>query len=218
MLPFGHDARPPVTAFDHAWSAFVLGIALGAAPGPVQLLILSESAKGGLARGLRVMLGANGVTVVILLALALGLSAFEPSEVVLRVLKVAGGTFLVALGVIELRSLARHDPDQPLPPPVGRPTVRGVMLVLLNPGAWIFFATTGGAIIAQATTEGGRPAGVVTAFALGIGVSCSDLTFTMLGSGGRRLVGDRGVHVIRGVLSVALVALGLWFVWSGIDG
>jgi threonine/homoserine/homoserine lactone efflux protein len=218
MLPFGHDARPPVTALDHAWAAFVLGVALGAAPGPVQLLILSESAKGGLPRGLRVMLGANGMLVAILLALALGLSAIEPGETVLRVLKVAGGLFLIALGALELRSLVRHDPDQPLPPPVGRPTLRGVMLVLLNPGAWIFIATTGSAVIAQATTEDGRVAAIATALALGIGVSCSDLTFTLLGSGGRRVVGDRGVHAIRGVLSAALVALGAWFVWRGVRG
>jgi threonine/homoserine/homoserine lactone efflux protein len=218
MLPFGHDARPPVTALDHAWAAFALGVALGAAPGPVQLLILSESAKGGLPRGLRVMLGANGMLVAILLALALGLSAIEPGETALRVLKVAGGLFLIALGALELRSLVRHDPDQPLPPPVGRPTLRGVMLVLLNPGAWIFIATTGSAVIAQATTEDGRVAAIATALALGIGVSCADMMFTLLGSGGRRVVGDRGVHVIRAVLSVALVALGAWFVWQGISG
>jgi len=218
MLPFAHDARSSLTAFDHAWAAFALGVALGAAPGPVQLLILSESAKGGLARGLRVMLGANGMLVAILLALALGLSAIEPSEDVLRALKVAGGVFLVALGMMELRSLARHDPDQPLPPPVGQPTLRGVMLVILNPGAWVFIATTGSAVIAVATSEGGRPAGVATALALGIGVSCSDLTFAVLGSGGRRAVGDRGVHVIRAVLSVALIGLGLWFVWQGVAG
>jgi len=207
-----------VTAFDHAWAAFALGVALGAAPGPVQLLIFSESAKGGLARGLRVMLGANGMLVAILLALAFGLSALEPSDVVLRLLKVAGGLFIAALGVTELRSLSRHDPDQPLPPPVGRPTLRGVMLVILNPGAWVFIATTGSAVIAQATTEGGRAAGVATALALGIGVSCADMTFTLLGSGGRRVVGDRGVHVIRGVLSAALVALGAWFVCQGVSG
>lgn len=207
-----------MTAFDHAWAAFALGVALGAAPGPVQLLILSESAKGGLPRGLRVMLGANGMLVTILFALALGLSAIEPSDDVLRLLKVAGGAFIIALGVMELRSLARHDPDQPLPPPVGRPTLRGITMVILNPGAWIFIATTGSAVIAQATTEGGRPAAVATALALGIGVSCADLTFTLLGSGGRRVVGDRGVHVIRGALSVALVALGTWFVWQGVHG
>ena len=44
------------------------------------------------------------------------------------------------------------------------------------------------------------------------------MTFTLLGSGGRRVVGDRGVHVIRGVLSMALVVLGAWFVWQGLRG
>jgi threonine/homoserine/homoserine lactone efflux protein len=207
-----------MTAFDHAWAAFALGVALGASPGPVQVLILSESAKGGLGRGLRVMLGANGMLVAILLALAFGLSAIEPGETAFRIMRIAGGLFVIAMGVRELRSLARHDPDQPLPPPVGRPTVRGITMVILNPGAWIFIATTGSAVIAQATTEAGRSAGVATALMLGIGVSCSDLTFAVLGSGGRRVVGDRGVHLIRAVLSIVLIGLGLWFVWQGVTG
>ncbi|MEO8477335.1 MAG: LysE family transporter [Actinomycetota bacterium] len=207
-----------MTTLDHAGAAFALGIALGAAPGPVQLLILSESAKGGLGRGLRVMLGANGMLIAILLALSFGLSAIEPGETALRILRIAGGLFVVALGVGELRSLARHDPDQRLPPPVGRPSLRGVMLVIVNPGAWIFIATTASAVIADATSSGGRPGGVTTSLALGLGVSCSDLTFAVLGSSGRRVVGDRGVHVIRAVLSVTLIGLGLWFVWQGVTG
>ena len=58
--------------------AFALGFALGAAPGPVQLLILSETAKRGLEGGLRVMLGANLTLFGILLILALGFASLEP--------------------------------------------------------------------------------------------------------------------------------------------
>ncbi len=194
MLPFAHDDRPAdpvVTAPDHAWGAFLLGIALGAAPGPVQLLILSESAKGGLSRGLRVMLGANGTMLAILLAIALGLSAIEPGETALRVLQVIGGGFLIAIGAIELRrwpvttrpNRSRHG---------GRPAMRGVLMVILNPGAWIFLATTGSAVIARATVGGGRDAAVATAVALGVGVSCADIIFTVLGSGGKHVIGERG--------------------------
>ncbi|HEY6566554.1 MAG TPA: LysE family transporter, partial [Actinomycetota bacterium] len=90
---------------DHVVPAFLLGAALGAAPGPVQLLILSETAKGGLARGFRVMLGANGMLLAVMLVLALGFSTVEPSQAVIDVLRVVGGLFLVWLAVTELRGL-----------------------------------------------------------------------------------------------------------------
>ena len=85
------------------------GAALGAAPGPVQLLILSETAKGGLGRGFRVMLGANGMLLgVMLILLALGFSTVEPSPAVIDALRVVGGLFLIWLAVTELRGLRAH--------------------------------------------------------------------------------------------------------------
>ena len=40
-------------------AAFGLGLALGTSPGPVQVLLVAEAARGGAARGLRTMLAAN---------------------------------------------------------------------------------------------------------------------------------------------------------------
>ncbi len=136
--------------------AFAFGFALGAAPGPVQLLILSQTARRGLGGGLRVMLGANLTLLVILLALALGLAAAEPSPGVLRALKVIGGGFLIGLAMLELRSLAREGRAREAPAPDGRwgPTAVGVLAVLVNPGAWLFFATTASAVLATAASAG----------------------------------------------------------------
>jgi len=89
----------------HVSSAFALGFALGAAPGPVQVLILSETAKRGLSGGFRVMLGANCTLFAILLALSLGFSSFAPTAGVLRGLRIAGGSFIVVLALSEMRSL-----------------------------------------------------------------------------------------------------------------
>jgi threonine/homoserine/homoserine lactone efflux protein len=206
--------------YEHAWAAFALGFALGAAPGPVQLLILSETARRGFSGGLRVMLGANGTLLAIMVVLAFGFSSLAPGEGLLRGLRIVGGAFLVYLAVDELRSL-RHEARVGLAQDVSPetrsmgPTLRGIVSVILNPGAWIFFATTASAVVADATADGGRDAAIVAALATAIGVSCSDLLFTLVGSGGRRLVGDRGLRWIRGALSVGLAAIGLAFVWQG---
>ena len=89
----------------HLWAAFALGFALGAAPGPVQILILSETAKRGFSGGLRVMLGANGMLLVVMFLLALGLSSLTPGERLLDALRVLGGGFLVYVAMTELRSI-----------------------------------------------------------------------------------------------------------------
>jgi threonine/homoserine/homoserine lactone efflux protein len=204
-------------------AAFALGFALGAAPGPVQLLILSETAKRGLEGGLRVMLGANLTLLGILVILALGFASLEPGPGVIRTLQAVGGSFLVWIGVVELRSIrdeARSTVAAPSQRAVARlgPTSKGVAAVLLNPGAWIFFATTASALIANATSDGGTGAALAAAVAMAIGVSCSDLTFTILGSGGRRLFGERGLRWIRMGLAALLVVIGVAFVTQAIRG
>jgi threonine/homoserine/homoserine lactone efflux protein len=204
-------------------AAFALGFALGAAPGPVQLLILSETAKRGLEGGLRVMLGANLTLLGILVILALGFASLEPGPGVIRTLQAVGGSFLVWIGVVELRSIrdeALSTVDAPSQRAVARlgPTAKGVAAVLLNPGAWIFFATTASALIANATSDGGTGAALAAAVAMAIGVSCSDLTFTILGSGGRRLFGERGLQWIRIGLAALLVVIGVAFVTQAIRG
>jgi threonine/homoserine/homoserine lactone efflux protein len=89
------------------WPALAFGFALGIAPGPVQLLILAESATRGLAGGLRVMLGANLTMFVILVALALGVSSVAPSDTALRVLAIVGGLALLVFATLDLRSIHR---------------------------------------------------------------------------------------------------------------
>lgn len=208
-----------------AWSAvgpaFALGFALGAAPGPVQVLILSETARRGFAGGVRVMLGANLTLLLILVILALGFSAAEPSASLLRALRLAGGAVLVWIAANEVRTLRGEAPAAvPADAPRRRlgPTSVGVVSVLLNPGAWIFFATTASAVIAEASAQAGRDAAVLTAFAMAIGVSASDLTFTLLGTGGRRLFGDRGLRRIRVALALALGTIGVAFIFQGLAG
>lgn len=205
----------------HIGPAFALGFALGAAPGPVQLLLLTETAKRGFSGGLRVMIGANGTLLAVMVALAFGFSTLAPSEGVLRGLRLVGGAFLIYLAVDELSRLRREAADPTRPdddaPGMG-PTTRGIVSVILNPAAWIFFATTASAVVAESTADAGRDAALAAAVAMSVGVSLSDLMFTLLGSGGRTLFGERGLRWIRGGPSLGLAAIGLAFVWQGLRG
>lgn len=206
---------------EHVVPAFALGAALGAAPGPVQLMILSETARQGIGQGFRVMLGANGMLFVALATMALGFSTIQPSPEVLRVMRIVGGLFLGYLAVSELRVL-RMDPVEvdeiEMPRCRWGPTARGVMLVILNPGAWIFFGTTAAAVMAEASADGGRDAALLTAVAMTLGVSLTDFGSSLVGTGSRALLGPRALTWVRIALSVLLLGIGAAFVVQGALG
>jgi threonine/homoserine/homoserine lactone efflux protein len=195
-------------------AAFGLGLALGTSPGPVQLLLFTEASRGGVGRGLRVMAGANATFGLMLLALAAGLSQLAPGERFLRAVQVAGGAFLVFLALDALRANRRPQVRED-----GRaglhPALRGVVTVLLNPGVYVFLATSGAAVIASATRAGGRPTAVAAALALLVGVSIMDSAMVLLGAGAHR-VSERGLRVLGDVLALGLAALGLWLALQGL--
>ena len=60
-------------------AALGIGVALAGAPGPVQAVLLTESVRGGVPRGLRALAGVHGTFGLLMLALAFGLSFARPS-------------------------------------------------------------------------------------------------------------------------------------------
>jgi threonine/homoserine/homoserine lactone efflux protein len=197
-------------------AAFGLGVALGASPGPVQLLLFSEASRGGIRRGMLAIAGANATFGLYMLLLATGLSSLEPSETFLRVVQVIGGGFLVFLTVDALRENRRPEVVEASRPRM-HPSLRGVVAVLLNPGVYVFLATTGTAVVASAVEAGGRGLAVGTVIALLVGVSLMDSAMVLLGAGAHR-VSRRFLRILGDVLAIALGALGVWLIVAGITG
>lgn len=203
------DASQPI-------AALLLGLALGSAPGPVQVILLAEGTRHGFRRGLGVMAGANAAFGVTLLILALGISGFAMPPAWLRAVRVVGGTYLLWLAWDGWRG--RRGPvvvsDAA---PVRHPAVRGATAVALNPPLYVFLASTGAAVLGDAAAAGGRTGAIVTAGALLIGVSVMDGLTLLLGVMSRRLP-DAVTQVILAVASMWLAALGGGLIWSGLRG
>ncbi len=200
----------------HLAAAFGLGVALGTSPGPVQLLLFSEASRGGASRGLRAMAGANATFGIMLILLAAGLSSIEPSDTFLSAIRVIGGGFLVFLAIDAFRENRRpHEVDASRR--TLHPSVRGVVAVVFNPGAYVFLATTGAAVVADAAHDGGRPLAFATVAALLLGVSLMDATMVLIGTGAHR-VSERSLRILGDVLAAALGILGLWLIVQGVFG
>jgi threonine/homoserine/homoserine lactone efflux protein len=192
-------------------------MALGIVPGPVQVLLISEAGRGGLARGARVLAGALSTFGLLLSGLAAGLSSVSPSDAFLRTVKVAGGLFLLWVAFEALREAGREVGAEGVREARPHPTARGMLAVLLNPGAWIFLATTAAALLGDAAEDGGRLLAFGVAGALLVGVGLVDFGAVLVGTGGRRL-GRQARRWAGHVISVVLAGLGVLFLVQGIGG
>ncbi|MFN2544047.1 MAG: LysE family translocator [Actinomycetota bacterium] len=199
----------------HPATAFGLGMALGAAPGPVQVLLLGEAARGGLRRGLAAMAGANGTFGLLLLILAAGLTVARPTGTVLRALQIAGGAVLLWIAASSVRETLRTDGEREAVPTRLPPQVRGILAVVINPGAWIFLATSASALLAGAAESGGRVFSFLTAAAMLVGVMIVDASMVVLGASSGRFLGRRGELLLGLALTGALAAIGVWLLFQG---
>jgi len=196
------------------FSSFALGLVLASSPGPVQAVLLAESARGGRRGGFAAMLGANATFAVLLVALAAGLALVAPAGGAARLIRLGGGVFLLLLAADTCRSASRQQADaalRGLPP-----GPRGVLAVLLNPGAWIFLGTTAAALMADAIRHGGRGFAVLTAVAMTAGIAVIDGAFVLLASEGQTRLGVLGSARLAYVLAAALAAFGVIFIASAI--
>lgn len=208
---------PALTDLSHPATAFGLGVALGAAPGPVQLLLLSEASRGGFRRGFRAMAGANGTFGLYVFLLAAGLSAIAPGPAFLRVVKVVGGGFLVFLAYDAYRESRRTETSEG--PRAGMPPLaRAILAVVFNPAVYVFLATTGAALVADAVHAGGRALAFLTVAAMLAGVASIDAGMVLLAGGGVRRMNAKALRLLGDVLAIGLGALGAWLVIRGIAG
>jgi threonine/homoserine/homoserine lactone efflux protein len=136
------------------FAGFGIGLALGGVPGPVQALLLAESARA-LLHGIRAMLGANLTFGLLLLGSAVGLSRVALSGTPTKLLGLAGGVMLVWLGAEGVRSSFQLKKDRDVKSGGVRPVVRGAGIVILNPAGWLFLATVAASLFATARLAGG---------------------------------------------------------------
>jgi threonine/homoserine/homoserine lactone efflux protein len=132
--------------FDSEAVAFLaVALLVVIAPGPDMALVTAQALSGGRRRALEVAIGVCTGTLVHGAAAALGISGIiAASSVAFSVLKVAGGAFLVYLGlraIVEARRHRRERESGPLPSVriASSPFWRGFWSNVLNPKVALLF-------------------------------------------------------------------------------
>lgn len=123
--------------------AFVgVAVVLTLTPGPDMALVLRNSLRGGRPAALRTVLGIAVGLMGWAAATALGVAALlAASSTVFTVLKLAGGAYLVYLGIQTLLSLRRGEEAPERPVRAGSPFRQGLVTNLLNPKLAVLFTT-----------------------------------------------------------------------------
>ena len=188
-----------------------LGLGAGLAPGPLLALVIRTALQDGAAAGVRVAFSPL-VTDVPIIVVAVLLAASLP-EGVLGVLGIAGGAFVVWLGIEALR-------DEPAPAEAAagaaapqRDVMRGALTNALSPHPWVFWLTVGAPILAQGTAA--DAALFLFAFYLLL-IGAKVVLALGVGAGRERLMQGRGYLVLLRASAVLLLVTGVLLAYEGV--
>ena len=188
-----------------------LGLGAGIAPGPLLALVIRTTLQDGVAAGIRMALSPL-ITDAPIILLAVVLAASLP-DAVLGVLGIAGGAFVVWLGIEALR-------DEPAPAEAAagaaapqRDVMRGALTNALSPHPWVFWLTVGAPILAQGTAA--DAALFLFAFYLLL-IGAKVVLALGVGAGRERLMQGRGYVVLLRASAVLLLVTGVLLAYEGV--
>ena len=200
-------------------TSFLVALSGAMMPGPVLAVTISEVARRGFWAGPLLILGHGILELVLVTALALGLSEFIRNDLVSAIIGLIGGCILLALGFLTMRrGWGRVSIPTANPQEAGRSEkviLSGILASISNPYWFIWWVTLGTVYLLWALNLG--VAGVASFFT---GHILADLGWyalvAFIVATGRKVMNDavyRGLLVLCGL---ALIVLGGYFISAGV--
>jgi threonine/homoserine/homoserine lactone efflux protein len=178
-----------------------LGLAAGMAPGPMLAFVIGAALERGFAAGARIAAAPLISDAPIVLLSVLVLEGLP--DAALGACSIAGGAFVIFLGVQELRAA----PVAPLPARPGAPgrdLWRAAAVNLLNPHPWLFWLGAGGPLLVRA---GQHSAFLVGFYGLLVGTKVALAGAVSAGRG--RLLAGRGYRRAVQATALLMIAVGV---------
>lgn len=145
-----------MTSYTHFLiSGFVFGLSAGLSPGPLTVLVISETLKYNAAQGAKVALSPLITDLPIILFIFLVLSRLSGIDWFVGAISLCGAAFIAYLGWESVRFKGVDFSADDAPP---RSLQKGVLANFLNPNPYLFWFTIGAPTILEALTIGLAPA------------------------------------------------------------
>ncbi len=190
----------------------VLGLAAGFSPGPLTVLVVSETLRHGLRAGLMVALAPLLTDLPIIALAAFLLDRLADRPALLGGIALLGAAYLFHLGRESLR------PPQPAEIPVSpasRALLRGMGANFLNPNPYLFWVGVGTPLLLEAGARSGLHAaafaGVFFFFLVG-----SKIVLARLVDRSRGFLEGKAFRRIHALLGLCLMAYGVLLLKEGI--
>jgi threonine/homoserine/homoserine lactone efflux protein len=190
----------------------VLGLAAGFSPGPLTVLVISETLRNGLRAGMKVSLAPVLTDLPIIALAALLLDRLSSHPAVFGVIALLGAGFLFHIGLGSLKPpVVMIHAEQPAP----RSLLRGVIANFLNPNPYVFWIGVGTPILLTAFDRSWVHAAVFSAafFSFIVG---SKLLLARLVDGSRTFLSSSAYRWILRILGLLLIIYALIFFKDGL--
>ena len=196
---------------------YAMGFSVASMPGPILALIAAETLRRGAWPGAQTAMAPMCVDACVMLPLVMVmvLQSSIPSGTGAMAMGLAGGVFLLWLGLQSFRagSVAvapgSHRGSRRLPP-----FLKGVLTQLMNPYAYIFWGTVGLAFVREGFAAQGLKGALSFPAGFWLGAGTMNFLVVYLVSRGRRFLPagmEPYVHLLSGVL---LAGAGAFLIWA----
>jgi len=200
------------------FQGMVVGIALAAPIGPINIEIIRRGLSGGFLNGWLVGVGAMLADTILCILVVSGVAPIADSPRLRVPLYLAGAVVLGYLGVMGLRAvIANHQVDD-APVSGRRSLATGFLMAMSNPMGIVYWLSIGSALIASAIATAGRGAGPMIVAGVFSGITLWTMVLAGLTQAGRSFVSPAVMRWISAIGAILLVAFAVYFGWLGISG
>lgn len=192
---------------DYILPGILIGIGAALSPGPILILVLSESIRGGLRSGFKVAIAPSILDVLFVapaIVFAESISTFRP---VVGVLSLCGAVFLLFLAY---RNATASKVDLPARTPFDGSLAKAIVADALNPHLYLFWFSVAVPIFAKGNLTGS----ILFAFALSFAAFVGHFGLALLVCAARVRLLDYLQWILR-LLSIPLLIMALVFAWEG---
>lgn len=194
-------------------AGLVLGLSAGFSPGPLSILLISQTLKYGTREGIKVSFAPLFSDAPIIVLTMVVLTQIAGSQTFLGGLSIVGGMFLLYLAYESFRAggielAGQMDAPQSL--------TKGVVVNLLNPNPYVFWLTVGAPTVVKAWAETPFAAVAFVASFYSCLVGSKFLLAVLVGKSRNWFMGKPYVYLMRG-LGVLLVGVAGMMLGEGVQ-
>jgi threonine/homoserine/homoserine lactone efflux protein len=196
----------------------LVGVALAAPIGPVNIEIITRGLRHGFRSGWLVGLGALTADTFYAVIIVSGLTPIADRPGLRAPLFLAGAMMLAWVGYSSLRNALSPPEVDDIVVPHGRKSyMTGLLIALLSPMGIVYWLSVGAALVAEAVDRSGTVGAPVLVGGVFLGLLAWVTVLSVVAQISRRFVTGPAMRWITGLSGVLIIGFAIYFLYQGIQ-